>query len=434
VIPSVGCVDGTTLARSLSSGIGQTIEIVLRRKMDVRGPALSYRAPMRLARPAPVDVGIAGAFVLMVAAEALLSPAVRSPSLHLGVAGLAMAGLAWRRAFPELTAALVMGSNFAVNPEGQLSTALALVLVAYTNGAESDPPRSYLGLAVILVPFLGALVHELEPSDLGAAMVFLVGPWSVGAAMRQRARRTSHAEARAEQVEREREEQLAAATEAERTRIARELHDIVSHSISVIAIQTQAVRRRLDRVQVREAEDLAAVEATAREALAEMRRLFGVLRNVGEAASLSPQPGLGELERLCEQVRAAGLDVEVRVEGSRRPLPAGLDLAAYRIVQEGLTNTLRHSGARRATVVLTYDAGRVDIVVEDDGRGFDPADVGSEGHGLVGVRERVVLYGGAVDVVSRQPGGTRLVASLPLTERPLTPGTGQPPTRRDVHP
>jgi signal transduction histidine kinase len=389
---------------------------------------------MRLARPAPVDVGIAGAFVLMVAAEALLSPAVRSPSLHLGVAGLAMAGLAWRRAFPELTAALVMGSNFVVNPEGQLSTGLALVLVAYTNGAESDPPRSYLGLAVVLVPFLGALaLDDLEPSDLGAAIVFLVGPWSVGAAMRQRARRTRHAEARAEQVEREREAQLVAATEAERTRIARELHDIVSHSISVIAIQTQAVRRRLHREQVHEAEDLAAVEATAREALAEMRRLFGVLRNVGEAASLSPQPGLGELERLCEQVRAAGLDVEVRVRGTRRPLPAGLDLAAYRIVQEGLTNTLRHSGARRATVVLTYDPARVDIVVEDDGRGFSPADVGSEGHGLVGVRERVALYGGAVDVVSRQPGGTRLVASLPLTERPMTPSTGQPP-RQDVHP
>lgn len=182
----------------------------------------------------------------------------------------------------------------------------------------------------------------------------------------------------------------------------------------MIAIQTQAVRRRLAPDQVREAEDLAAVETTAREALAEMRRLFGVLRSDGEAASLSPQPGLHELERLCEQVRASGLDVEVEVEGSPYALPAGLDLTAYRILQEGLTNALRHSGARRATVLLRYGAARLDIAVDDDGRGFDSATVPSDGHGLVGVRERVALYEGTVQVLPRKTRGTRLVASLPL--------------------
>lgn len=327
-----------------------------------------------------------------------------------------MAALAWRRVMPVPVAAAVMASNLLVNPDGQFSTLLALVLVAYTNGADNRPPWSYVGLGVLVVPFLAGLAMEdLEPSDVAAALVFLVGPWSVGVAMRQWAARSSHAEARARRLEQEREEHVAAATAAERTRIARELHDIVSHSISVIAIQTQAVRRRLAADQVREAEELIAVESAAREALAEMRRLVGVLRSDGETASLSPQPGLRELERLCQHIGSSGLAVDIHVEGRPYALPAGLDLAAYRIVQEGLTNALRHSGARRAKVLLRYHSNRVDIAVEDDGRGFDPVTVGSQGHGLIGVRERVGLYGGTVEVLPAST-GTRLVASLPRVQ------------------
>jgi signal transduction histidine kinase len=202
----------------------------------------------------------------------------------------------------------------------------------------------------------------------------------------------------------------------ERTRIARELHDIVSHSISVVTIQTQAVRRRLGPDHAKEAEDLAAVEATAREALAEMRRLFGVLRSDGESASLTPQPGLHELDRLVEQVRGSGLDVDLEVSGDRYDLPPGVDLAAYRIVQEALTNALRHSGADRARVVLRYGPGRLDIAVEDDGRGL--ATVTTGGHGLVGVRERVALYDGKVEIGPAPSGGVRLSASLPVRETP----------------
>lgn len=374
----------------------------------------AYCASMRLAVPRVVDVVVAAAFVLMVAAEALLSPTVESPVLHLAVAGPAMAALAWRRALPVAVAALVVASNILVNPDGQFSTLLAMVLVAYTNGAENDAPLNYLGLTVVVVPFVGALaLEDFEPSDAAAALVFLVGPWGVGLAMRQRGLRASRAEARAQQLEQEREEHAAAAAAAERTRIARELHDIVSHSISVIAIQAQAVRHRLRPGQEREIGDLAAVETTAREALAEMRRLLGVLRSDEETASLSPQPGLHELDRLCQQIGSSGLDTDVRVEGTPYALPAGLDLAAYRIVQEGLTNALRHSGARCATVLLKYDPTGVDIAVEDDGRGFDPASLGTEGHGLIGVRERVALYGGTVEVL-RITTGTRLTARLPL--------------------
>ena len=269
---------------------------------------------MRLPVPPVADSLIAGAFVLFTVAEALFSPGVRSPIIFVVVAGIAMAALAWRRSYPIGVAVWVIATNIVVNPQDQFSTLLSLVLVAYTIGAETERPRSTVGLAVVLVPFVAAMAVQargLVPSDLAAALVFLVGPWFVGTAMRQRAQHAEEALARADRLERERELQAAVAAAEERTRIARELHDIVSHSISVVTIQTQAVRRRLGPEHAKEAADLAAVEATAREALAEMRRLFGVLRSEGETASLTPQPGLHELDRLVAQVRAAGLDVEV---------------------------------------------------------------------------------------------------------------------------
>ena len=365
------------------------------------------------ARPPLVDLALATAFVLMTTAEALFSEGVRSPLVHLVVAGMAMACLAWRRTVPIGVAALVVASTIATNPQGQFSTVLSLVLICYTIGAETEPPRSYAGLALVVVPFLAAMTRNpagFQPSDLAAAVVFLFGPWTVGAVVRQRGARTAEALARAERLERE---QLTA-LEQERTRIARELHDIVSHSISVITIQTQAVRRRLPPEQAREAHDLAAVEATAREALAEMRRLFGVLRSDGESPALAPQPGLHELDRLVAQVRGSGLDVELDVTGQRCELPPGVDLTAYRIVQEGLTNALRHSGGEKIRVQLTYCPGRLDITVDDDGRGLDTGEQG--GHGLIGVRERVTLYGGTVDVGPGPAGGVRLAASLPVPE------------------
>jgi signal transduction histidine kinase len=290
------------------------------------------------------------------------------------------------------------------------------LLVCFTVGYETRPPRSYAGLAVVLVPFIGVSIAEgLEPSDLAAAMVFFFGPWTVGQVTRDRATRAEEAVARADRLEAERALEAARVAQEERTRIARELHDIVSHSISVVTIQTQAVRRRLGPEHAQEAADLAAVEATAREALAEMRRLFGVLRTDGESASLAPQPGLSELARLVEQAGSGDMKAELRVEGEPVELSPGLDLdlAAYRIAQEGLTNALRHPAARHATVVLRWSPTRLDVEVEDDGRGL-PAEHANGGHGLVGVRERVTLYGGTVRLEPTPGGGTRLAASLPL--------------------
>ncbi len=366
--------------------------------------------------PPRLDIAITALFVALSVAEVLGSEDVRTFG-EKAFSVAAMALLAWRRRFPVTVAFLVVLSNLVTNPEGEFSVLLSLVLVAFTVGAELDPPHSYVGLAVVVVPFLAGLASEgLVPSDVAAAVVFLVGPWAVGALLRQRSARAEEAIGRAAQLEREQAAQAAAAVEAERTRIARELHDIVSHSISVVTIQTQAVRRRLGPEHAKEAADLAAVEATAREALAEMRRLFGVLRASDEMASLAPQPGLAELPRLVE--KAAGGDVAVRldVEGEPFELPPGADLAAFRIAQEGLTNALRHSGATQVTVRLRYGPHDVEVEVVDDGHGLRAADPRSGGHGLVGVRERVALYDGTVTLSDAPGGGVRLLATIPVKE------------------
>jgi hypothetical protein len=285
------------------------VHLDLCRKTDVAALAITYRrlvttldhapAPNRRLDlhalvPPRLDAAIAVVFLGLSLAEVMVNGTVESPWKHIVFGGGAMASLAWRRRFPVLVPFLVASSNLFVNPEGEFTVLLSLVLVSFTAGAEAEPPRSYLGLAAVTIPFFAGIANagRLVPSDVAAAVVFLVGPWVVGSAMRQRSASTLEALSRAERLEREQAEQAAAAVAAERTRIARELHDIVSHSISVVTIQTQAVRRRLGPEHAAEAADLAAVEATAREALAEMRRLFGVLRADGESASLTPQPGL----------------------------------------------------------------------------------------------------------------------------------------------
>lgn len=360
--------------------------------------------------PPLLDVAMAGAFVVLTLLEMLTAPDDRAGPRLVVVCG-AMATLAWRRTFPLSIAAVVIGTVIVTDPTGEFSVMLSLVLMSFTVGAETVPPRSHVGLAVMLVPFVAGMAAEgLEPSDLGASLVFLVGPWAVGSALRQRTTRTDEAIARAEQAERDQQRQAMAAAAAERTRIARELHDIVSHSISVVTIQTQAVRRRLRPDQTREAADLAAVEATAREAMTEMRRLLGMLRGGDDQAALTPQPGLSELGRLVGGARSPDVTIGVGTEGEPYPLPPGVDLAAYRILQEGLTNALRHSGARRVELRVRYAPTEIEVSVEDDGGG---AENRSGGHGLIGVRERVALYDGRVSAGAGSAGGFRLAATLP---------------------
>ena len=366
--------------------------------------------------PPRLDVAVAVVFMALAVMEFFVNRDVRSPEEYLVAVG-AMALIAWRRRFPVAVAFLVVVSNILTNPDGEFTVLLSLVLVSFTTGAELDPPMRYVGLAVVVVPFIaGVAAAGLVPSDVAAAGVFLVGPWGVGVVLRERSASTAEAVSRAERLEREQAQQAAAAVEEERTRIARELHDIVSHSISVVTIQTQAVRRRLGPEHAQEAADLAAVEATAREALAEMRRLFGVLRASDESASLAPQPGLAELARLVEKAGSGDVDVRLEVEGEPYELPPGADLAAYRIAQEGLTNALRHAGATEVTVRVRYEPHGVEVEVVDDGRGLGRMNGRAGGHGLVGVRERVALYDGTVTLSDGPGGGVRLVATIPVKE------------------
>jgi signal transduction histidine kinase len=367
-------------------------------------------------RPPPLDAALAGALVVGGLVEAALIQTVRPPAIHALVTAVVMGSLAWRRRFPLAVLALVLAGMFALgDPQGQFLIFAALVIAAYTTGSVLDGPRSLLGLGLAVGPLAVTLVAEdAEPADLVAVAVLYGGAWVVGRLVRERSRRAEQLEERSARLERERDEQARQAVATERARIARELHDIVAHSISVIAVQTQAVRRRLDPHQTREADDLRAIEATARQAMAEMRRLFGVLRADGERPSLAPQPGLDQLERLLEETRAAGLAVDLHVEGEPVPLPPGVDLAAYRIIQEALTNTRKHAGAAAAEVRLCFGDHRLELTVTDDGT---PTANGSRGgFGLVGMRERVTLYGGSLQAGPRPGGGFAVQATLPVRE------------------
>jgi signal transduction histidine kinase len=245
-----------------------------------------------------------------------------------------------------------------------------------------------------------------------SAIIFTVA-WIVGFALGGRLRATDTAKRLAEQAEAKREEQARIAVAEERARIARELHDVVGHSVSVMTVQASAVRRLLEEDQEKEREALLVVEQTGREALAEMRRMVGVLRRPGEAPALAPQPSLEHIEKLVAHTREAGLQVELRIEGTPAELPAGIDTTAYRIVQEALTNAVKHARASRAEVVVRYSGGTVELTVTDDGRGGGEG--GGSGHGLVGMRERVSVYGGALEAGPQARGGFRLRATLPVT-------------------
>jgi signal transduction histidine kinase len=248
-------------------------------------------------------------------------------------------------------------------------------------------------------------------------LLVIATAWILGDNLRTRRAYTAELEARAARLEAEREAHAQAAAARERASIARELHDVVAHHVSVMAVQAGAARRVAASRPERAREALESIEGAARQALGELRRLLGVLRGGDGVAAdaLSPQPGLDELVALVEQTRAAGLSVDLVVEGDeQRPVQAAVGLSAYRIVQEALTNTIKHAGASRARVLVRYGAVDLDVRVEDDGRGIvDHGELERGGHGLLGMRERVALFGGELRVGPRLGGGFRVQARLP---------------------
>jgi signal transduction histidine kinase len=242
----------------------------------------------------------------------------------------------------------------------------------------------------------------------------LAAAWLVGREVRRRRIELRELRAHAVELERDREEKLRIAAAEERTRIARELHDVVAHSVSLIVVQVQAAQRVLVGDEPAARELLDSIESTGRQALIELRRLLGLLREFDEQRSLAPQPSLRYLDDLLTQVREAGLPVELVVEGAPRALPQGVDLSAYRIVQEGLTNALKHSGAAHARVLVRYTPAELELEVSDDGRGRSNGMANGSGHGLVGMHERVSLYGGELETGSSRDGGYVVHARLPL--------------------
>lgn len=291
------------------------------------------------------------------------------------------------------------------------------MVVSFLLGNLPDALKTRFGLAVVLAG--AAIVVYNVPGSPASQFVFipiLFGIcWFGGFALRQRGDQAEAAEARARDAEREREVAARVAAADERTRIARELHDIVAHAVSVMVLQVGSVRHQLPNALTEDREALEEVERTGRTALAEMRRLLGAMRRAGDGIDLAPQPGLGNLDGLMEQVGRAGLSVHLVVDGEPFPVPRGLDLSAYRIVQEGLTNALKHAHASRADVLVRYASDELQIEVRNDANGAPFENRGdSPGYGLVGVRERVKVYGGEMSAGRSDDGGFVLMTRLPL--------------------
>jgi signal transduction histidine kinase len=333
-----------------------------------------------------------------------------------------MATLAWRRRAPLAALSWAVGGYFLSQPlvphDMPLLTAFVPLIVLTASAGYCCPRRGAFlaaGIAVLGLTAVTLSTPWLRSADYFAYnLVYLLGPWLAARGLREREDRAAALSAALAGERAAKEAALREVAAAERVRIARELHDIVAHSVSVMVVQMGAARMQMQSRAGGAEAPLLAAEDVGRQALGDLRRLLGVLR-ADEATGTgpqAPQPGLSALESLVSQTRAAGLRVDVRVDGESVELPAGLDLTAYRIVQEALTNTLKHSGADRAWVRLGYEASRLVVEVQDDGTAIPTHD--TAGHGLVGIRERVAMFGGTAGAGPAPDGGWCVRAELPL--------------------
>ncbi|AWI30255.1 sensor histidine kinase [Streptomyces sp. ICN441] len=360
-----------------------------------------------------------------VGVEPRLAPAVVVLLLCLAVA--------LRRRVPERMLLLVAGVGIAqlVLDVGPNPADFAMLVLIYTVAAH-DGQRwaSHLALAGGLCAATLAQIRWPEPGMSAGTKIFFTVvmtvpfalAWVLGDSLRTRRAYFAQLEERATRLEKEREAQSKVAVAAERARIARELHDVVAHNVSVMVVQADGAAYVLDAAPDQARQALETISSTGRQALAEMRRLLGVLRtgDAPESGEYVPQPDVEQIKELVEQVRGAGLTVDFRIEGTPRPLPSGVELTAYRIVQEALTNTRKHGGPDAgASVRLVYFDDGLGLLVEDDGRGaahelYEDGGADGKGHGLIGMRERVGMVGGTLDAGPRPGGGFRISVLLPL--------------------
>ena len=332
--------------------------------------------------------------------------------------------------------ALVFGSAFYVRRSAPLVctlvSATALVLIAtldyqsnaqsqmllvamYALGSYESGVRRVVGfvgveVGVAIVAIVG--IPEASTGNLMFAGALYAAVFFIGVAMRNRRLYQEQLEQRADLLAREHQEAAARAIADERLRIAQELHDVVAHSMGVIAVQAGVGSHVIETDPAEAKRSLDAISVTSRTTLAEIRRLLGVLRADGDGAAYAPAPGLGDLDRLVADIRAAGVGVDIVTEGTPHEVPPGVDLTAYRIVQEALTNVLKHAGPARAAVTVGYEPDAITLEVVDDGRGINGRAT-EGGHGLLGMRERVAVYGGTLDAGPRVGGGFRVAARLP---------------------
>ncbi len=331
----------------------------------------------------------------------------------LALIAAACAPLVWRRRAPILTLALTSAAAIAYQLLGYADglVGFPLVVAAYTAAAHRN--RTVVLAAALPLTLAAALSILLVGSgDRGsleavAILLLLVGlPILFGRIAYNRRRRSR----------RDLERAASDAVGSERARIARELHDVVAHAMGVMVVQAGAGRVTIERDPAEAAAAFQRIEETGRTGLAEMRRLVGILQREEEAAALVPQPGLDQLDELFDRMRETGLPVEAEVELAPGSLPLGVDLTAYRVVQEALTNALKHGGGARARVTLRFDDHALEVEVSDDGRGPPPDGSRTQGHGLIGMRERVALFGGTLETGERPGGGFVVRARIPLVE------------------
>lgn len=371
--------------------------------------------------PQRVDVALAVALGV-VGQAALWTGAIDEGPLPVTASSYAVisAAVALRRRWPlvmaaVISAACVVQSVLALSPTS-LWALVMILIVSFSVGAHAEGRRALVGGLLLLgATYAGAWLEPgaLLGDRLFTAPVLCGGPWFAGWLVRRHSLQARTLDELNVELQRRRAEDVRAATRVERARIARELHDVVAHSISVMVVQAGAAGRVIDHDPQRAKEPLEQIRVTGKAALVEMRRLLGVLRTDDTGLALAPQPGVAELNSLVAQIQASGLATRLEVNGDAAALPAGYDLATYRIVQEGLTNTLKHAGPASAVVRVDITHDLVTIEVRDDGAGRPAAD-GSTGHGLIGIRERVSLYGGTVDAGPSPEGGWHVAATLPL--------------------
>ena len=374
------------------------------------------------------DLALAAVLALAMIVE-ILSWADDDIARSIGAGLLATLPFAIRRRNPLVSFLLVMTG---IELLGRLQPGLdndsmtfvvAFILALYSLGRHARGTEAWLGAGGLLVTMVifvdgeGGLA-QADLGDLAFVLAFVGAPWAAGLTIRLRREREAMLGAENERLRREQQEQAARAVAEERSRIARELHDVVSHAISVTVLQARGARRTLDTDPTTARRALDAIEQTNTAALGDMRRLLAVLRDTEpEGRSTddhSPQPSLAHLDRLLEHVRDSGVPVEVGVIGDARELPPGVDLSAYRIVQEALTNVLKHSARAEARVVLEYADNALAVTVSDNGipgpvNGTEPGG----GHGLIGIQERVAVVGGEVTAGPRPDGGFEIRATLP---------------------